>query len=404
MLNPAQAKENEQIIPCKEGGAIGCVSDYFGNVNLESSHPSNATGENTANQCGGSKQKGKGKNKGKGKGKNKGKGKGKNKGKNKGNGNHNLRGGAYYGFTGNVNNIANGVQGTYPVETIGNHCGRVSNKLNLGAAEYASPSPVGQSAGFAASEQAKFPENALPSHGVSNVPPTQNGGYSSSLDGYNYPGQDMVNNTGIQDPAKMYGNPLLNGSASSNTTNFVSMEPGPENFKFHGSGYPKAEGKQRGGARKSRKASKKQSKRGRKSMKKRKSQRKHMKKSNRKSMKKRKVQRKNGRKSMKKRKSQRKVQRGGSGMQLLSPHTFNEVGGDTTQQIKGDNAPPSEPTWADKPAGSGYSVGGKSLVEGKSWMGTSPGPHTRQNGVGKGACVNNYNHYKMKGSVVKSNN
>ncbi len=176
-------------------------------------------------------------------------------------------------------------------------------------------------------------------------------------------------------------------------------------FKFHGSGYPKAEGKQRGGARKSRKVSKKQSKRGRKSMKKRKSQRKHrkhMKKSGHKSMKKH-NKRKHGRKSMKKH-NKRKVQRGGSGMQPLSPHTFNEVASDTTQQIKGGNAPPSEPTWADKPAGSGYAIGGKSLVEGKSWMGTSPGPHTRQNGVGKGACVNNYNHYKMKSGVVKSNN
>ena len=377
MLNPAQADKNQQIIPCQEGGVTGCVSDYFGRVNLESSHPTNAAGKNTANQCGGAKRRRGRKNKSKGKRK--------------------QRGGAYYGFNGGVNKVAKGVQGTYAVETAGNHCARGLDASNLGAAGYNAPMPVGQSAGFAASEQATFPDNALPPHEVSKVP-TQKGGYSNKLDGYKYPSDGMVNNTGVQDPDKMYGNPLLNGSASPNTTNYVSMEPGPENFKFHGSGYPKAKGKQRGGSRKSKK-------RGRKSIKKHKSQRKHrkhMKKSGRKSMKKH-NKRKHGRKSMKKHKK-RKVQRGGSGMQPLSPHTFNEVASDTTQQIKGDSAPPSEPSWADMPAGSGYAIGGKSLVEGKSWMGTSPGPHTTQNGVGKGGCVNNYNHYTMKNSVVKSNN
>lgn len=383
MLNPAPADKNqEQIIPCQEGGVTGCVSDYFGRVNLESCHPTNAAGKNSANQCGGAKRRRGRKNKSKGKRK--------------------QRGGAYYGFSGGVNKVAKGTYGTYAVETAGNHCARGLDTSNLGASGYNAPVPVGQSVGFAASEQAIFSENSLP--GVAK-PNGQQGGYSNKLDGYNYPAPGMVNNTGVQDPDKMYGNPLLNGSASPNTTNYVAMEPGPENSKFHGSGYPQAASKQRGGARKSRKVSKKQSKRGRKTMKKRKSQRKHgkhMKKSGHKSMKKH-NKRKHGRKSMKKHKK-RKVQRGGSGMQPLSPHTFNEVASDTTQQIKGDGAPPSQPAWADMPGGSGYAIGGKSLVEGKSWMGTSPGPHTTQNGVGKGGCVNNYNHYTMKDSVVKSNN
>ena len=388
MLNPAPADKNQQIIPCDQSTATRCVADYFDKALIpggaEGTKPSNAAGKNSANQCGGAKRRRGRKNKSKGKRK--------------------QHGGAYYGFNGGVNKVAKGTYGTYAVETAGNHCARGLDASNLGAAGYNAPMPVGQSAGFAASEQATFPDNALPPHEVSKVP-TQKGGYSNKLDGYKYPGPSMVNNTGVQDPDKMYGNPLLNGSASPNTTNYVAMEPGPENFKFHGSGYPKAEGKQRGGARKSRKVSKKQRKHKHKSMKKRKSQRKHgkhMKKSGHKSMK-RHNKRKHGRKTMKKHKK-RKVQRGGSGMQPLSPHTFNEVASDTTQQIKGDSAPPKQPNWADTPGGSGYAIGGKSLVEGKSWLGTSPGPHTRQNGVGKGACVNNYNHYKMKGNVVKSNN
>ena len=379
MLNPAPAKENQQIIPCDQSTATRCVADYFDEALIpggaEDTKPSNADGKNSANQCGGAKRRRGRKNK--------------SKGKRKG-----QYGGAYYGFKGGVNKVAKGTYGTYAVETAGNHCARGLDTSNLGASGYEAPAPVGQSAGFAASEQATFLPNAL-TGGVAKAN-VQQGGYSNKLDGYKYPAPSMVNNTGVQDPDKMYGNPLLNGSASPNTTNYVAMEPGPENFKFHGSGYPKAEGKQRGGARKSKKVSKKQRKHKRKSMKKHKSQRKHgkhMKKSGHKSMKKH-NKRKHGRKSMKKHK--RKVQHGGSGMQPLSPHTFNE--------IKGDNAPPSEPTWADKPAGSGYAIGGKSLVEGKSWLGSSPGPHTRQNGVEKGACVNNYNHYKMKGSVVKSNN
>ena len=206
MLNPAEAKENQQIIPCQEGGVTGCVSDYFGRVNIESSHPTNAAGKNSANQCGGAKRRRGRKNKSKRKRK--------------------QHGGAYYGFNGGVNKVAKGTYGTYAVETAGNHCARGLGATNLGASGYNAPVPVGQSAGFAASEQATFPSNALTPHEVSKVP-TQTGGYSNKLDGYNYPGPGMVNNTGVQDPDKMYGNPLLNGSASPNTTNYVSMEPGP---------------------------------------------------------------------------------------------------------------------------------------------------------------------------------
>ena len=145
MLNPAPADKNQQIIPCEQSTATRCVADYFDKAlipvvlkiqnhltPLAKTAQTNVVVQNADADA-----------------------------KTKATVNVKVNAVALTMISMVVNKVAKGTYGTYAVETAGNHCARGLDASNLGAAGYNSPSPVGATAGFAASEQATFYENSL---------------------------------------------------------------------------------------------------------------------------------------------------------------------------------------------------------------------------------------------------